>query len=70
MYNGLGLIFLHPKIDTLFLPCFEDSQITVFDSRLDISTASERKWNILISKFGCSQSETNQIVKIEGVVIV
>ena len=34
-YDRLWLIFLHPKIGTLFLHFFEDFQIRVPDSRLD-----------------------------------
>ena len=51
---------------------FEDFQIRVSDSRLDISTNSERKWNISISKSksGCRQPETNQSMKIKDVTIV
>ena len=49
------VILLRPKIDSLFLPFIEDFQIRISDSRLDISTNSERKWNTYISKskFGC-----------------
>ena len=46
--------------------------IGVSDSRVDTSANSESKWNIFISKckLGCFQSETNQILEIEGVAIV
>ena len=72
IYYRLWLTFLHPTTDTLFLALFEDFQIKVSDSRLDISTNSERKWNVYVSesKFGCRQPETNQILKVEDVTIV
>ena len=39
----------------------------VSDSRLDVSTNSERKWSIYIlkSKFGCQQPETNEMWKLK-----
>ena len=67
IHYRLRLIFLH-----VVLPFSEDFEIRVSDSRLDISTNSERKMDIYISKskFGCGQPETNQNLKIEDVVIV
>ena len=52
-----------PEIDTLFLPFFEDIQIRVSDSKLNISTNSEPKSDIYISKckFGYRQHKTNPI---------
>ena len=43
IYYKLWLIFLDPKIDTLFFALFEDFQVEVSDSTLDILTNSERK---------------------------
>ena len=55
-----------------FLPFFEDFQIGVSDSSLDISTNSASKCNIYTSKstFEFRQVETNQILKIEVFVII
>ena len=43
----------------------------VSDWRLDVSTNSEQKWNIYVSKSksGCGRPETNQIWKIEVIAI-
>ena len=68
IYYRLWLIFFHPKIDTLLvLPFSEDFQIRVSDSRLDILTNSERKWNIhiSISKFGCWQQKQTKFSKLK-----
>ena len=67
VYYRLWLIFPHPKIVTLFFALFEDFQIKVSDSGLDMSTNSERKWNIRIweSKFGCWPPKINQILKLK-----
>ena len=60
--TGCGLSFFTPKLIPCFLPFPEDFQIRVPDSRLHISTNSERKWNIYISKskFGCWQPDRNK----------
>ena len=73
IYYRLWLIFLYPKINTLFLPFSEDFQIRVSDSRLDISANSERKWNHLIYQnlsLGVDNQKENQILKVGDVTIV
>ena len=48
-------MFYLSQIDTIFFAPFEDFQMEVSDSRLDISTNSEGQSNIYMSesKFGC-----------------
>ena len=55
-----------------FSSFFGDIQISIPDSEFDISTNSERKWNIYTSKskFVCWQSESTQILKFKDVAIV
>ena len=52
------------------MPCFEDIQIEASDSRLDISTNREPKWDVYTSKsrFGCRQPETNHIMEVVAIV--
>ena len=54
------------------MPFFEDYQIGASDSNLDISSNREQKCNIYVSKskFGCCQSETSQILKIDLLAVV
>ena len=60
------------KLIPRFSPFFEDIQVWVSDSRLDISTNNEPKLDTYISKskFECWQPETNLTLKIEDTAIV
>ena len=64
------LMFFRPN--TLFLLFLRDLKLGVSHSSLYILTDSERKCNICISKskFGCRQTEPNQVLKIEALAIV
>ena len=70
--TGCRLSFFTPRLIPCFFAFFEDFQIRVSYLRLDILTNSTRKQNIYTSKskFGFSQPEMNQILKIEDVAIV
>ena len=60
------------KLIPCVLPFSKDFEIGVPDSRLDISTDSERKCNFYISKSesGFWQPETCQFLKIEALAIL
>ena len=60
------------KLIPCFSPFLKDIQIGVYDLGLDVSTNSEPKWDIYLSKakFGYWQPETKQILKIEDMAIV
>ena len=68
----LDALYFDFELIPCILPFFEDIQIVVSDSILDISNNTEPKGNMYVSKslFGQLQPETDQILKTEDLAIV
>ena len=55
-----------PEINTLLIPFFKDTQVGVSDSRLDISTNNELKWDIYTSNLSLGVDNQKQITDFEN----